>query len=85
MDISFTSSVTRSAALDQERDQWEIERNALLAEIAELKAKVSKYEEKEHRTAPLLNLYRRELQVKNGSGAYIINPEVNRLSIVLER
>ena len=86
MDVSFTSSVTtRSEVQETERAQWEIERSELKAEIAELKAEIAKYKEKDHRTAPLLNLYRRELQVKNGSGSYIINAEVNRLSVVLAR
>ena len=86
MDMSFTSSITtRSESQERDRDQWEVERNELLVEISELKAELAKYKEKDHRTAPLLNLYRRELQVKNGSGAYIINPEVNRLSVVLAR
>ena len=80
-------TVTRSMddSLQTERDQWETERAELKEKIAELEAKLKKYEEKDHRTAPLLNLYRREKKVKNGVGISVINPEINRISIVLER
>ena len=85
LDMSTSSVTTRSESQEKERDQWEAERMELLNEISDLKAEIAKYKEKDHRTAPLLNLYRRELQVKNGSGSYIINAEVNRLSVVLAR
>ena len=85
--MSEMTTVTRSMndSIQSEKEQWEAERIELRTEIADLKAQLAKYKEKDHRTAPLLNLYRRELQVKNGSGAYVINPEVNRLSVVLAR
>jgi len=83
--MSELTTVTRSMndSIQSEKEQWENERIELRTEIDDLKAQLAKYKEKDHRTAPLLNLYRRELQVKNGSGAYVINPEVNRLSVVL--
>ena len=89
MDITFTEMQTVTRSMDDshqsEKDQWEAERSELLSQIDELKSKLKKYEEKDHRTAPLLNLYRREKKVKNGVGVSVINPEINRISIVLQR
>ena len=88
-DITFTelNTVTRSMndSLESQKEDWEIEKDNLLIKIRELEHRIQKYEEKEKRCAPLLNLYKRKKVVKNGSGAYQINPEVNRLSIILER
>ena len=85
LDMSTSSVTTRSEVQENDRVQWEIERSELKAEIAELKAEIAKYKEKDHRTAPLLNLYRREKKVKNGVGISVVNPEINRISIVLQR
>ena len=88
-DITFTelNTVTRSLndSLESQKEDWELEKDNLLIKIRELEDRIQKYEAKERRCAPLLNLYKREKVVKNGSGAYQINPEVNRLSIILER
>ena len=87
-DITFTelNTVTRSMndSLESQKEDWELEKDNLLIKIRELEDRIQKYEAKERRCAPLLNLYKREKVVKNGSGAYQINPEVNRLSIILE-
>ena len=88
-DITFTelNTVTRSMndSLESQKEDWELEKDNLLIKIRELEDRIQKYEAKERRCAPLLNMYKREMVVKNGSGAYQINPEVNRLSIILER
>ena len=88
MDITFTelNTVTRSMneSFESQKEDWELERDNLLIKIRELEHRIQKYEAKERRCAPLLNMYKREKVVKNGSGAYQINPEVNRLSIILE-
>ena len=87
--ITFTelNTVTRSmnASLESQKEDWETEKEKLLEKIKKLELRIEKFEEKEKRCAPLLNMYKREKVVKNGSGAYQINPEVNRLSIILER
>ena len=87
--ITFTelNTVTRSMndGLESQKEDWEKEKEQLLEKIKRLELRIEKFEEKEKRCAPLLNMYKREKVVKNGSGAYQINPEVNRLSIILER
>ena len=82
LDITMTelNTVTRSMY-----ESLETEKESLLEKMKELERRIQKYEEKEKRCAPLLNMYKREKIVKNGSGAYQINAEVNRLSIILER
>ena len=72
-------------SLESQKEDWETEKENLLEKIKRLELRIEKFEEKEKRCAPLLNMYKREKVVKNGSGAYQINPEVNRLSIILER
>ena len=85
--FSELNTVTRSMndSLESQKEDWEKEKEQLLEKIKRLELRIEKFEEKEKRCAPLLNMYKREKVVKNGSGAYQINPEVNRLSIILER
>ena len=87
--ITFTelNTVTRSMndSLESQKEEWQTEKEKLLEKIKRLELRIEKYEEKEKRCAPLLNMYKRDKVVKNGSGAYQINSEVNRLSIILER
>ena len=82
LDLTLTELTTVTRSMNE---SLETDKETLLDKIKELECRIKKYEEKEKRCAPLLNMYKREKIVKNGSGAYQINAEVNRLSIILER
>ena len=82
MDITFSdlNSVTRS--MD---DSYQLENNELKEKIKKLELEVKDLQEREKRVEPLVKLYERVKEVKNGSGQMIINPNLTRLNIILER
>ena len=82
MDITFTDMTTVTRSMD---DSFQSEIEQLKDEIKKLKLKVERLEEEKKRVEPLVKLYERVKEVKNGSGQMIINPNLTRLNIVLER
>ena len=82
MDITFTDMTTVTRSMD---DSFQSENEQLKEEIKRLKLKVERLEEEKKRVEPLVKLYERVKEVKNGSGQMIINPNLTRLNIVLER
>ena len=82
MDITFSELSTVTRSMD---DSFQHENEELKAQIKKLEQKVKDLEEKEKRVEPLVKLYERVKEVKNRTGHMIINPNLNRLNIILER
>ena len=82
LDITLSELTTVTRSMD---DSFQSENELLKEEIKKLKLKVERLEEEKKRVEPLVKLYERVKEVKNGSGQMIINPNLTRLNIVLER
>ena len=82
MNITWSELTNVTRSMD---NSFQSENELLKEEVKELKLKVERLEEEKKRVEPLVKLYERVKEVKNGSGQMIINPNLTRLNIVLER